>query len=289
MQSNESVVVTEARVRPQDRPPLVEKPLVASAPESALRRSTPPPEGGLRQSVPPLSVQERGLGQQRVLTLLLPVIPVVAAVAVWYFADLGRLDSPEKVAEAARSLREDPLAFVYVLLAFAVGTLLFFPVTALMLGTTLAFEPLQGFGYAYGGALLGAAVTYWTGRLAGGAALDTVSGPRMLRFRHELTTHAFRASVIARFLPVGNFSVINMLSGSLRIPFSAFLLGNVVGIAPGVLMFTLFSDQIAAALRSPNKTNVSLAVGGALLVGALGLLLKRWVKRREAESGGALP
>lgn len=221
------------------------------------------------------------------LTLLLPVIPVLAAVAVWYFADLGRFDSPEKVAEAARTLREDPLAFVYVLLAFAIGTLLFFPVTALMLGTTLAFEPLQGFSYAYAGALLGAAVTYWTGRVAGGTALDAISGPRLRRFQHELRTHAFRASVIARFLPVGNFSVINMLSGSMRIPFVSFALGNVVGIAPGVLMFTLFSDQIAAALRSPNKTNISLVVAGTLLLAALGVVLKRWVKRREEANEGA--
>jgi uncharacterized membrane protein YdjX (TVP38/TMEM64 family) len=256
--------VIEASARQPDRPPLEDKPDAARSPQGALRT-------------------------QRVLTLLLPVIPLLAAVAVWYFADLGRFDTPEKVAAAAGSLRADPLAFVYVLLAFAIGTLLFFPVTALMLGTTLAFDPLQGFTYAYGGALLGAAVTYWTGRLAGGAALDAMSGPRLLHFGHELRTHAFRASVIARFLPVGNFSVINMLSGSMRIPFGSFALGNVVGIAPGVLMFTLFADQIAAALRSPNKTNVSLAVGGALLVGALGLLLKRWVKRREAESEGAAP
>jgi phospholipase D1/2 len=253
LHSDESVVVTEASARPEGRPPL------------DARRT------------------------QRALTLLLPVIPLLAAVAVWYFADLGRLDSPEKVAEAARSLREDPLAFVYVLLAFAVGTLLFFPVTALMLGTTLAFEPLQGFTYAYAGALLGAAVTYWTGRLAGGAALDAISGPRLRRFRHELCTHAFRASVIARFLPVGNFSVINMLSGSLRIPFSSFAFGNMVGIAPGVLMFTLFSDQIAAALRSPSKKNVTIVVVALLVVAVVGVLLKRWIKRREAADEGGAP
>jgi len=238
-----------------------------------------------QQDPPPADIKPN----QRALTLLLPVIPLLAVGAVWYFADLGRLDTPEKVAEAARALREDPLALVYVLVAFALGTLLFFPVTALMLGTTLAFDPVRGFAYAYSGALLGAGITYWTGRLAGGAALDYVSGPRMARFRHELCTHAFRASVIARFLPVGNFSMINMLSGSLRIPFASFALGNVVGIAPGVLMFTLFAEQIAAALHSPNKKNITLLIVGALLLVTFGLLLKRWVKRREARIEGATP
>jgi uncharacterized membrane protein YdjX (TVP38/TMEM64 family) len=226
---------------------------------------------------------------QRALTLLLPVIPLLAVGAVWYFADLGRLDTPEKVASAARSLREDPLSLLYVLLAFALGTLLFFPVTALILGTTLAFDPVQGFLYAYTGALLGAGVTYWTGRWVGGAALDYLGGARLSRFRKELHTHAFRASVIARFLPVGNFSVINMLSGSLRIPFQAFALGNVVGLAPGVLIFTLFAEQIAAALRSPSPKNLTLLIACALLLVAFGLLFKLWVRRREASDEGPAP
>lgn len=230
-----------------------------------------------------------GKPNQRVLTLLLPVIPLLAVGAIWYFADLGRLDTPEKVASAAHSLREDPLALLYVLVAFGLGTLLFFPITALVLGTTLAFDPVQGFAYAYAGALVGSAVTYWTGRWAGSAALDYLGGPRMARFRQELHTHAFRASVIARVLPVGNFSVINMLSGSLRIPFSSFALGNLVGLAPGVLIFTLFAEQIAAALHSPSRKNFALLIVAALLFVGLGLLFKRWVRRRVGGDEGTTP
>jgi len=218
---------------------------------------------------------------RRGLTLLAPVIPLITVVAVWYFADLGQYNSPEKVAEAARALREDPFAFVYVLLAFAFGTLLFFPVTALIAGTTLAFDPLRGFSYAFAGALFGACVTYWVGRLAGSAALDYVSGPRIARFREELRTHAFRASVIARFLPVGNFSMINMLVGSMRVPFGKYVLGNIVGIAPGVLFLTLFAEQITTAMRSPSKTNVAVLGAVVVLFVAFGFALKRWYKRRE--------
>lgn len=215
------------------------------------------------------------------LMVLFPVVLLLAIGAVWYFVDLDKLDSPEKIAEAARALRANPLAFLYVLLAFAAGTLLFLPVTALMLGTTLAFGGWQGFSYAFGGALLGACLTYWAGRLAGSAAIDYFGGKRLSRFRYQLRTRAFRASVIARFLPVGNFSVINMLAGSLRVPFGWYVLGNIVGIAPGVLLFTLFAERISEALSSPSKGNLTLVGVGIALLLALGFVLKRWLKKRE--------
>lgn len=218
---------------------------------------------------------------RRSIVLLAPLVPIVAVLLVWYFADLGSLRSPERVAEAARALRESELGFVYVLAAFAAGTLVFFPVTALIVGTTLAFDPLRGFAYAFSGALLGTAITYGVGRLVGSGALDYVAGPRIRKFQKQLARNAFRAGIIARILPVGNFTAINLLAGSIRVPFRAFMLGNVLGILPGVLAFTFFAGTISKALRSPDKGNMTLAVVGALLVVALMFGLRVWSKRRE--------
>src|SRR5690349_21403431 len=75
------------------------------------------------------------------VTIIAPLVPLAAIAAVWHFADLGKLDSPERVAEAAQELRESPAGILYVLLAFVLGTLLFLPVTALQVGTLLAFGP----------------------------------------------------------------------------------------------------------------------------------------------------
>ncbi len=215
------------------------------------------------------------------LALTLPLVPLAAIVAVWAFGGLEHLRSPEQVAALAGSLRDSPAGLAYVLGAFAIGTALFLPVTALMLGTTLAFDPLRGFAYTLLGALLGACITYWAGRFAGSRALDYASGPRLTKFSEELRNHAFRASIFARLLPVGNFTAINLLAGSLRIPFRAFFWGNVVGIAPGALLFTLFAERITASLQAPNKQNLILLGVGAVLLAALVFLRRRWIKRRS--------
>ncbi|MDB4987680.1 MAG: hypothetical protein JWN04_2858 [Myxococcaceae bacterium] len=219
--------------------------------------------------------------RRKPLTLILPLLPLLAVAAVWYFAGLGELNSSEKTAAAARALRDSPAAFAYVLLAFSAATLLFFPITALITGSVLAFDPLRGFAFAYAGTLLASCVTYWAGRLMGGRALDYVSGPRMLRFGELMRKHAIRASIAARILPVGSFTGINLFAGSLRIPFGWFFVGNLIGIFPGVLFLTLFAERLTAVLRAPSWENLTYLALALTSVATL-LLLLRWRGRRRA-------
>ena len=227
--------------------------------------------------------------RKRPIVLLGPLVPVVVVALAWAFGGLDRFDSPESIAEAARSLGDSPIAILYVLLGFGVGTLLFLPVTALIAGTAIAFDPARSVLYSMVGVLFGATTTYWCGRLLGARALDYLSGPRLERIKHELCTRAFRASIIARLLPVGNFTVINLLAGSLRIPFRAYFFGNAIGAAPGVVVFSLFTEQLGQAIRKPTATNIAVLVVSVLLLCALGFWLRRVVMRRERgeASGGA--
>lgn len=223
-----------------------------------------------------------GAPERRRLWLLAPLVPIAIVALVWSFADLSALKSPESVAASLRSLRDSPYAVLYVVLGFSFGTLLFLPITALMAGTAIAFDPPRALAFAMLGGLSAASVTYWVGRLSGSAALELASGPRLRKFGRQMRAHSFRASIVARLLPVGNFTMINLLAGSLRIPFRAYFFGNVVGMIPGTLIIVLFADQLGAALRNPSKGNLLLAgavvVGGALLV----VLLKQLQKRRAS-------
>lgn len=223
--------------------------------------------------------------ERRPLLLLLPLLPIATVLAVWYFADLSRFNSVDKVTEAVEALREDPAAFAYVLLAFAIGTLVFFPVTMLITGTVLAFEPLRGFGLAFGGTLLGACLTYGVGRMLGSHTLDYVSGPRLMRFGSLMRQHAIRATIAARLLPIGNFTGLNLFAGSLRIPFRRYFVGNMIGILPGVLFLTLFADTLSAAVRAPSWRNLTvLGAIFAVMLAGLWLIRRRGKRRTEAAS-----
>lgn len=209
------------------------------------------------------------------LAMFAPLLPLVALVAVWASGGLSRFDTPEEVAEALRSLREHPLGVAYVLLGYAVGTLFFMPITALIAGTLLAFGSLQGFVYAFIGVQLAATTTYFCGRALGGRALDHLRGPRVRKLRELLREHAVRASAAARALPVGNFTLINWLIGGLKVPFRWFILGNALGALPGLIVLSLFADRLASVLRDPQPEQIALLVG----VGVAALLLIYAVQR----------
>jgi uncharacterized membrane protein YdjX (TVP38/TMEM64 family) len=214
--------------------------------------------------------------------VFLPLIPLAALVVAWLCGALDRFDSPAKVADLLGALRGEPLALGYVLAGFVVGALSFVPITALIAGTLLAFKASPGFWYALLGVQLAAAATYWFGRALGAHSLQYLSGPRITKLKRQLTEHAVRASASARVLPVGNFTLINWLIGGMRVPFHRFMLGNLLGSLPGLLVFAVFAERLGSALRDPQPGQLAVALGvgvGALLLGYLAEKLAKRVMR----------
>ncbi|HTU62233.1 MAG TPA: VTT domain-containing protein [Polyangiales bacterium] len=209
------------------------------------------------------------------LALFAPLVPLVVLAAVYLAGGLDRFDSADEIAEALRALRDDPFALAYVLLGYGLGTMLFMPITALIAGTLLAFEPVRGFFYAFFGVQLAATTTYYCGRLLGGRALDHLSGPRIRKLQKLLQEHAVRASAAARALPVGNFTLLNWLIGGLRVPFRWFILGNALGTLPGLLVLAIFANRLASALKDPKPEQIALLIG----VG-IGFMLFIWLASR---------
>ena len=199
---------------------------------------------------------------------------------VWRFTPLRELLVVERLVEMGRSVRDSPFAFFYVAPAFLVGGFLFFPITLLIAGTALLFDPARGFVFAMVGSLVSACATYGVGRLAGRAMIERMlRTPRMRRFRDELRRRSFAAIFGARLVPVGSFSLINMLAGALGVRFRAYFLGNVFGILPGILGLTLFADRLENTLAKPDIENVAvLVLILAAIVGAL-FLIRRALRR----------
>ena len=128
------------------------------------------------------------------------------------------------------------------------------------------------------GALSAASTTYGIGRLVGRFRPRWLQRPRLMRVSRQLRRRGTLAVIAARMLPVGNFSLINMTAGAFGVPFRDYLLGNVIGLLPGVLALTVFADRIGATLRNPHVPNLIVLV---LVAGAIGRALW-WLKRRIA-------
>jgi uncharacterized membrane protein YdjX (TVP38/TMEM64 family) len=222
------------------------------------------------------------------------LLAVFAIAAAWRFTPLRQLLDIQKVMDLGRDLRGHPAAPLLVLAGYLVGALVLFPITPLLAATALVFGPLPGIAYSMIGALSGALLTYGIGRLIGSRRIGAswLSGPRTTRIREHLRRRGLVAVITARMLPVGNFSLINLIAGALPIRLRDFMIGNVIGLLPGVLGLALFTGQLGRTLRNPSPRDLlvlcGIVIGASALVGALRRRLAR-ARRKPAERTEAAP
>ncbi|HKY08241.1 MAG TPA: VTT domain-containing protein [Candidatus Binatia bacterium] len=157
-------------------------------------------------------------------------------------------------------MRNDPAAIAYVVAAYLIGSLVFFPITVLTLATVFAFGPLWGNLYALAGWILSAAEGYVLGRLVGHQTLHELAGERLGRLVDRAAHHGFFAVLAMRLVPAAPFTLVNMFVGASGIRFRDFFLASLVGRLPGIVTLTLFGVQVESALRQPGLVSFAVLI-----------------------------
>jgi uncharacterized membrane protein YdjX (TVP38/TMEM64 family) len=211
-----------------------------------------------------------------ILFLLLLALPLG-----WRWTPLHDWINLETIIQWQSSIRTHPAALLFVVAAFLVGSLFFFPITILNLATVFAFGPVWGNIYAFAGWLLSASEGYLIGRLVGKDRLHKLAGDKLSRLIDRAERHGFWTVLAVRVVPVGPFTLVNLFIGASGIRFRDFLLASAVGRLPGILTLTLFGVQLEHALRRPGLTSLAL-LGFVLIVVpvAVSRLLRRFAARR---------
>jgi phosphatidylserine/phosphatidylglycerophosphate/cardiolipin synthase-like enzyme/uncharacterized membrane protein YdjX (TVP38/TMEM64 family) len=246
----------------------------------------PAPDFVAEEIVPP---EARQPAIRSVVGWTIAVALVTALVATWRFTPLRELLDVARLAQLGRALAAQPAAPALVLAAYLAGGLLFFPISVLLAATAMVFTPLRALAYALGGALASAALTYGMGRLIARFAPRWLERPAVERVRRALARRGILAVIVMRLLPVGNFSLINMVAGAMRLRLRDFLIGSTVGLLPGTLILTAFANRLVAMLRNPGARSAALlaAVLVVLIILLFGMrrMLGRFARRTQERHG----
>jgi phosphatidylserine/phosphatidylglycerophosphate/cardiolipin synthase-like enzyme/uncharacterized membrane protein YdjX (TVP38/TMEM64 family) len=194
-----------------------------------------------------------------------------ALLAVWRLTPLRQLLDLDRLVRAGHALAAHPASFFLVMGAYLAGALLFFPITLLLAATALVFEPGRALTYGMCGALAGAALTWGIGRVVGRRRPRWLERPAVERVRKALERRGLLAVIVMRVLPVGTFSLVNIVAGAIGVRLRDFLVGSAVGLLPGTLALTVFASRLGDALHDPRPRNVVIL--GLVLVGAILLLV----------------
>ena len=198
----------------------------------------------------------------------------------WLELFLSAVAYPDFIRHWFSTIADVPGASLIVLAVFVLGGLVAFPVLLLIAATAAAFGPWLGFAYAALGALASAIVTYAIGAAIGRDALETVLGPRLDRVRRSIVERGLFAVAAVRLVPVAPFTLVNLVAGASNVRFADYMLGTMIGMAPGMMMMCALGYQIWSILMNPTLANMIfflVAIGAwlSLSLGAQALIL-RW-------------
>ena len=274
---------TDARtLKPLEWPPLTRE--VMAAPDVIDPEYPLDPSVVVRRMLPE---EERHPVRKRMFVWIAIVMLVLGLAAAWRWTPLAEWINPESLAESLSALRSGPLTPFAVMIVFVVASLLVMPITLLVTATIISFGGLYGFFYALAGALTSALATYAIGSLLGRSGVRRFAGSRLNRVSQQLAERGVLTVFIVRLLPVAPFTVVNLVAGASSISLRDFMLGTLLGMAPGILAIAVLVERINAALQSPSPTTfLTLAAVIVVIVFAL-YRLGRWLRRAAARRGGA--
>jgi phospholipase D1/2 len=215
--------------------------------------------------------------------ITLTALVALALAAVWIFTPLRSYLTVDAMAAAGAQVRDSPLALLWVVAVFVLASLVFFPITALLVATALVFDGPIGLVYGMVASTAAAWVTYLMGRLLRRWHVRWLQGPRFTRLCLQLQRRGFTTILLARVLPVGNFSLFNIAAGAMELPLGPYMLGSALGLLPRVLALTFFAGSLGRALRHPTPSSVAILVL-IVVVSATPLI---WLRRRARRAAAA--
>jgi uncharacterized membrane protein YdjX (TVP38/TMEM64 family) len=224
---------------------------------------------------------------RRALTRLLALFVLAALVVlIWRWSPLVERAGPEEIDRLLDRVSGSQFAGLLVVGAYLLGSLIVFPVTALIAATGVAFGPWEGLIWASVATLVAAIANYYLVRLLPQAFVDRWIGRWTRRMGSRFQRDGIVAIMIARNVPFAPFTLVNVVGGLADIRFRDYLIGTILGMGPTILALTILGDRLRGAWESPTIQNavlLLLAIAGWFAV-ALGLqaISNRWASSRAA-------
>lgn len=219
-------------------------------------------------------------GRRRRIWLALAVLGLLFGVAAaWEWSPLADEIDIRRISAWAFGLRANPNRVIIILAAYVIGSLLLVPVTVLIVATGLVFGPLMGSVYSLVGCILGASLTYALGYFLGRDLVRQITGAKWERVERKIGQAGILGVTTLRLIPVAPFTIVNVVSGAFQVPIRDYLIGSLLGFAPGILAINLFAHQMASAIRDPGVGSFVLLA--ALVVISIWVLL--WLRRKLGE------
>jgi phospholipase D1/2 len=207
-------------------------------------------------------------------------VAIALLAAAWRWTPLGEYLTAERIVGWTRAVRGTWWAPLALIGAYLVGSVLMFPRPVLTLVSVMTFGVWLGLAYSTAGILIAAAATYYAGRLMRRETVRRIAGDKLEKAAKPVKHHGVVATFAANMMPTPPFVVQNVIAGAIRMPAAHFMLGTFLALLPGILAWTVFGDQLMAALDDTSNVSWWLVGAALVLLAGFAYLARRWVRAR---------
>jgi uncharacterized membrane protein YdjX (TVP38/TMEM64 family) len=204
---------------------------------------------------------------------------------LWKYGPLGEWITMDKLAAWGILIRDHPMAPILAVGSYILGGLVMMPLTILVAATGLIFPPMISLIVGFTGALASAAVNYFIGMKIGRETLRKLAGGKLNKISKKLAKQGLVAVISIRMLPVAPFQVVNLVMGASHIRFKDFLLGTLIGLAPGIVGISFFADSVYHSFKNPSVKSVLITVAIVATLISLSFLIQRFLGNGDKTAG----
>jgi phospholipase D1/2 len=253
-----------------------------TAPSEALRAAADPDEPILSGSlvgdvVPPIDGTARGG------PFLVRIAVAIALTAGLIAMSATLIERPEfhTLQEALNTMPSASSTFWIGVGAFLLANLALIPLELMAIAAGVVFGALRGSGVALLGSLVAATVGYLSGRAIGRAGLSRWMSRRAYRSARQLGTQGVVGVLLLRLASIASAGSIHLLCGAVRVPFTTYIAGTVVGLAPAMFALAALGALLRQTLLSPSVSNALLTAVTAVLLVAIAALVRTFLLIRR--------
>jgi len=212
-------------------------------------------------------------------------VALIAAVAVltlgFRWTALAEHMTLERLVLLGAQLQGSATGPLWIFAAFVIAAVCGVPVMGLIVATEIVLGPWAGSVCALAAAVVSAAASFGIGRLVGPDRMQAALGDTVASISRKLARRGILAVAVVRTLPLAPFAVVNMVAGVTHIRWHQFVLGTLIGMAPGVLMLGVLSEQGVHALADPSIGAVGRLALVAVLLAIIVVALRRRARASE--------
>jgi uncharacterized membrane protein YdjX (TVP38/TMEM64 family) len=209
------------------------------------------------------------------------LVALLAMAAAWRWTPLADWFDADTLSNFLALFDNQALRVLVLILGIALLTLLMLPLSIAVITAGLLLNPWEAFFCSLAGTLLSALVAFQLGQRMRGENLHRFVGGRLHKLSKDLSRRGIIAVAVLRLLPIAPYTIVNLVAGASHLQLLQFILGSLLGLIPGILALTLFSQSLYKALTEPTLTSVGILIAIAFIILAISSAIHKLLGSRR--------